>query len=222
MQLTRMVHVQATLLNTTSADRLLDDLPAYKELCKSFITQEVIALLCQAVNALGSAPGRCKQLAPRKTFAISHLARSMVHTHTILLSASLWHDSVLVAFVTITGRMQVIWWQVFSTKYAKEMDAEAEVFGGERGQKVRGDLRARVTEHNILVVSKYYSRLQLARLSQLLDLPAEEVHCWAATLLELHPVHLLPFESTASCGQQQEGDAGTTAGLPETPEQMET
>lgn len=31
-----------TLLNTTAADKLLDDMSAYKELCKSFITQEVL------------------------------------------------------------------------------------------------------------------------------------------------------------------------------------
>ena len=32
----------------------------------------------------------------------------------------------------------------------------------------------RVTEHNILVVCKYYSRIRLARLAQLLDLPPAE------------------------------------------------
>ncbi|KAK9797011.1 hypothetical protein WJX73_004598 [Symbiochloris irregularis] len=99
---------QATLLNTTAADKLLDDLPAYKELCKSFITQEVI------------------------------------------------------------------WWKVFSEKYAQEIAGEEGVFGGDKGPKVQGELRARVTEHNILVVSKYYSRLKLERLGQLLDLPADE------------------------------------------------
>ena len=34
--------------------------------------------------------------------------------------------------------------------------------------------RLRVTEHNILVVCKYYSRIRLARLAQLLDLPVAE------------------------------------------------
>lgn len=31
--------------------------------------------------------------------------------------------------------------------------------------------RLRVTEHNILVVCQYYSRIRMARLAQLLDLP---------------------------------------------------
>ena len=34
--------------------------------------------------------------------------------------------------------------------------------------------RLRVTEHNVLVVCKYYSRIRLARLAQLLDLPPAE------------------------------------------------
>ena len=71
--------------------------------------------------------------------------------------------------------MQVIWWQVFSERYIKEIEAEAEVFGGDMGAKRKADLRSRVTEHNILVISKYYSRLQLSRLAQLLDLSADEV-----------------------------------------------
>ena len=35
----------------------------------------------------------------------------------------------------------------------------------------RGASRLRVTEHNILVLCKYYTRIRMARLAQLLDLP---------------------------------------------------
>jgi PCI domain len=34
--------------------------------------------------------------------------------------------------------------------------------------------RLRVTEHNILVVAKYYSRIRMERLAMLLDLPAAD------------------------------------------------
>ena len=34
--------------------------------------------------------------------------------------------------------------------------------------------RLRVTEHNLLVVSKYYARIRLGRLAELLDLPPAE------------------------------------------------
>ena len=70
---------------------------------------------------------------------------------------------------------QVAWWTSFEEKYKGELDAEASVFGGESGKKRRDDLRLRVIEHNILVISTYYSRITVARLAQLLDLPSAEV-----------------------------------------------
>ena len=54
----------------------------------------------------------------------------------------------------------------------------SEIFGGDSGEKRKKDLHSRVTEHNILVISKYYSQMQISRLATLLDLSAEEViHC---------------------------------------------
>ncbi|XP_046660842.1 26S proteasome non-ATPase regulatory subunit 12 [Homalodisca vitripennis] len=44
----------------------------------------------------------------------------------------------------------------------------------EDGQKRWKDLRSRVVEHNIRVMSKYYTRITLKRMSELLDLPSEE------------------------------------------------
>lgn len=64
---------------------------------------------------------------------------------------------------------------MFNKRYADEIAAQEEVFGGADGEARLKALRLRVTEHNVLVVAKYYSRLTLARLAELLDLPAEEV-----------------------------------------------
>lgn len=64
--------------------------------------------------------------------------------------------------------------------YAPEIDAETDIFGGEKGAVRRADLRLRVTEHNILVAAKYYSRLTLIRLAQLLDLDVPEVRSGSA------------------------------------------
>lgn len=50
--------------------------------------------------------------------------------------------------------------------------------GGPAGEKALSDLRLRVTEHNVLVVAKYYSRVTTGRLAELLDLPAAEVGGW--------------------------------------------
>lgn len=55
------------------------------------------------------------------------------------------------------------------------MESTPDIFGGETGEKRRQDLHSRVTEHNILVISKYYSQMQISRLATLLDLSEEEV-----------------------------------------------
>lgn len=60
-------------------------------------------------------------------------------------------------------------------RYASELESEKEVFGGEAGPKRKTDLQSRVTEHNILVVSKYYAQMRVSRLATLLDLPQDKV-----------------------------------------------
>jgi hypothetical protein len=53
--------------------------------------------------------------------------------------------------------------------------AQSDVFAGEYGAKRLADLKLRVIEHNVLVVSKYYTRITTARLAELLDLKPLEV-----------------------------------------------
>ncbi|CAD7697337.1 unnamed protein product [Ostreobium quekettii] len=65
-------------------------------------------------------------------------------------------------------------WSVFENEYHEVMAEEPEIFGGELGMQRLKDLRLRVTEHNILVVAHYYTRITMTRLSELLDLPADE------------------------------------------------
>lgn len=69
---------------------------------------------------------------------------------------------------------EIIGWAAFSAKFGPEIEAATDMFGGEHGAKRRADLRLRVTQHNILAVATFYSRLTLARLSELLALPAAE------------------------------------------------
>lgn len=45
------------------------------------------------------------------------------------------------------------------------------------------DLRKRVIEHNIRVVAKYYSRIQMSRLTELLDLGEEETEKYISELV---------------------------------------
>ncbi len=62
-------------------------------------------------------------------------------------------------------------------QFGGEIEAESSVFGGEDGAKRLADLKTRIIEHNVLVISLYYTRITTARLAELLDLaPGEEAH----------------------------------------------
>lgn len=70
--------------------------------------------------------------------------------------------------------MEVIQWTSLWDKYKDEFEKEKNMIGGSLGDKAAEDLRLRIIEHNILVVSKYYSRITLKRIAQLLCLSIEE------------------------------------------------
>ncbi|KIZ02997.1 26S proteasome non-ATPase regulatory subunit 12 [Monoraphidium neglectum] len=71
---------------------------------------------------------------------------------------------------------EIVRWPLFEATYGPEMAAEADVFGdaAEGGAKRREDLQLRVVEHNVLTVAKYYTRISMARLAELLDLSADK------------------------------------------------
>ena len=69
---------------------------------------------------------------------------------------------------------EIIHWDTLAEAFASEMAAETELFGGEKGETRREDLRRRVIEHNLLVVGAYYKRVRLDRLGELLCLDAKE------------------------------------------------
>ncbi|GAY67483.1 hypothetical protein CUMW_256850 [Citrus unshiu] len=66
--------------------------------------------------------------------------------------------------------MEVIQWTSLWNTYKDEFENETNMLGGSLGAKAAEDLRQRIIEHNILVVSKYYSRITLKRLAELLCL----------------------------------------------------
>ncbi|RRT55565.1 hypothetical protein B296_00048353, partial [Ensete ventricosum] len=66
--------------------------------------------------------------------------------------------------------MEVIHWANLWEMYKDEFENEKNLLGGSLGPKAAEDLKLRIIEHNILVVSKYYSRITLKRLSELLCL----------------------------------------------------
>ncbi|KAK4373602.1 hypothetical protein RND71_008986 [Anisodus tanguticus] len=70
--------------------------------------------------------------------------------------------------------MEVIQWTSLWNTFKDEFENEKNMLGGSFGDKAAEDLRLRVTEHNILVASKYYSRITLKRLADLLCLEIQE------------------------------------------------
>uniref|UniRef100_A0A5B7AJ35 PCI domain-containing protein n=1 Tax=Davidia involucrata TaxID=16924 RepID=A0A5B7AJ35_DAVIN len=70
--------------------------------------------------------------------------------------------------------MEVIQWTALWNTFKDEFENEKNMLGGSLGDKAAEDLRQRVIEHNILVVSKYYSRITLKRIGDLLCLSIQE------------------------------------------------
>ncbi|KAL0344345.1 UNVERIFIED_CONTAM: 26S proteasome non-ATPase regulatory subunitA [Sesamum angustifolium] len=70
--------------------------------------------------------------------------------------------------------MEVIQWTALWDTFKDEFENERNMLGGSLGEKAAEDLKLRVIEHNILVVSKYYSRITLKRLADLLCLTVQE------------------------------------------------
>jgi 26S proteasome regulatory subunit N5 len=80
------------------------------------------------------------------------------------------HEALVKQFCT----KEIIHWNTLQERYAGELASEIEIFGGEKGAKRVRDLQLRVIEHNMLVISTYYSRISLSRIAELLCLSAEE------------------------------------------------
>ncbi|XP_021771108.1 26S proteasome non-ATPase regulatory subunit 12 homolog A-like [Chenopodium quinoa] len=70
--------------------------------------------------------------------------------------------------------MEVVLWTSLWNEFEGEFENEKNLLGGSLGDKAAEDLKQRVIEHNILVISKYYSRITLKRLADLLCLSIKE------------------------------------------------
>ncbi|KAJ1685235.1 hypothetical protein LUZ63_016625 [Rhynchospora breviuscula] len=79
--------------------------------------------------------------------------------------------------------MEVIQWTSLWEMYKTEFENENNLLGGALGDKAAEDLKLRIIEHNILVVSKYYSRITLQRLAELLCLSFEEAEKYLSEMV---------------------------------------
>jgi len=69
---------------------------------------------------------------------------------------------------------EVMNWKELQTRYKASLDALSVFAEADEAQKLWDDLKLRIIEHNIRVISKYYSRITEKRLAVLLDLDSSE------------------------------------------------
>ncbi|XP_030751890.1 26S proteasome non-ATPase regulatory subunit 12 [Sitophilus oryzae] len=80
------------------------------------------------------------------------------------------YKSLLKLFTT----PELIKWSGLCELYEKELKSTPVFSGDDQATKRWADLKSRVVEHNIRVMAKYYTRIKITRMAQLLDLsPAE-------------------------------------------------
>ncbi|GAA0143550.1 protease [Lithospermum erythrorhizon] len=103
--------------------------------------------------------------------------------------------------------MEVIQWTALWSMFKEEFENEKNLIGGALGDKAAEDLRMRVIEHNILVVSKYYSRISLKRLADLLCLSIQEAEKHLSEMVVSkalvakidRPLGIISFQSAKDC-----------------------
>jgi len=100
-------------------------------------------------------------------------------THRILEDETLQKIPKYKSFLQLFTTMELIQWKELSKDYENELKSGStatDVFSEstEKGKKRWADLKNRVAEHNVRVMAKYYSRIRVNRMAQLLDMTLED------------------------------------------------
>eukprot|EP00210_Caulerpa_lentillifera_P001847 g1776.t1 len=89
------------------------------------------------------------------------------------------HKKLLKTFTT----KELVHWPAFRAEFDEAINEEQDLFSGAEGQLRLDDLKSRITEHNLLVLSVYYTRMHMKRLSELLDLTLDETETQLSDLV---------------------------------------
>ncbi|XP_050298178.1 26S proteasome non-ATPase regulatory subunit 12 [Anthonomus grandis grandis] len=95
-------------------------------------------------------------------------------THRVLADKVLEEIPLYKALLKLFVTPELIKWSGLCELYEKELKSTPMFSGNEQAAKRWTDLKSRVVEHNIRVMAKYYTRIKIARIAQLLDLSAAE------------------------------------------------
>jgi 26S proteasome regulatory subunit N5 len=144
-------------------------------------------------------------LAPRSPMQQSLLASTQADKRLPELPV---HASLLKQLST----HELIAWPALSAALEPELKAEGDTFAGEAGAKRRADLALRVQEHNMHVVARYYDRITLARLAQLLDLSVQDAEARLSAMVSAkslrakldRPAGVITFATAGVAGSPDE------------------
>ena len=101
-------------------------------------------------------------------------------------------DAELLRLFTVHELMR---WPEIAEKFGPHLtstdvfDAQAGQSSDEKAHQRWEDLRKRVIEHNVRVVAKYYTRIQMKRLTELLDLTEDETEKYISELVTSKTVY---------------------------------
>lgn len=115
----------------------------------------------------------------------SHEPEQADLTHRLLTDKLLDEIPTYKELLRLFVNPELIKWSGLCEIYERELRA-TEVFTAstEEGCKRWTDLRNRVVEHNIRIMAKYYTKITLTRMAELLDLPVEETEACLCSLVE--------------------------------------
>ena len=99
-------------------------------------------------------------------------------------------DAELLKLFTVHELMR---WPEIAKKFGPHL-CETDVFDAKPGADEKAhvrweDLRKRVIEHNVRVIAKYYTRVQMTRLTQLLDLTEDETEKYISELVTAKTIY---------------------------------
>ncbi|CAI7180621.1 CGH_1_collapsed_G0007320.mRNA.1.CDS.1 [Saccharomyces cerevisiae] len=100
-------------------------------------------------------------------------------------------------------------WPIVQKTYEPVLNEDGLAFGGEANKHHWEDLQKRVIEHNLRVISEYYSRITLLRLNELLDLTESQTETYISDLVNQgiiyakvnRPAKIVNFEKPKNSSQ---------------------
>lgn len=103
--------------------------------------------------------------------------------HKLELDNNLKKLEVQESMIKLFTTKELMRWPNVKQTYESVLKQDTVAFGGENSKHHWEELQKRVIEHNLRVISEYYSRITLSRLNELLDLSEAETESFISDLV---------------------------------------